>query len=80
MAKCFFANVFAMGPDVMRCFGFAGTVIGDSAIAARPAVPLQDSNSDAAPTAGTNELSKVGWITATGKAATAFAGRKPGPG
>ena len=75
MAKCFFANVFARGTDVMRCFGSAGIVIGDSAIAARPAVPPHDSNSDAAPTAGTKELSKVGWIIATGNAATAVAGR-----
>ena len=77
MAKCFFANAFAMGTDVMRCFGSAGIVIGDSAIAARPAVPPHDSNSDAAPTAGTNEVSRVGGIIATGNAATAVAWRKP---
>jgi len=52
-------------------------VIGDSAIAARPAVPTHDSNSDAAPTAGTSKASKVGWIIATGNAATAVARRKP---
>jgi hypothetical protein len=79
MAKWFFANAFAMGTDVMWCFGFAGTVIGDSAIAARPAVPWHDSNSDAAPTVVTNEVSKVGWIIATGNAGTAAAGRKPEP-
>jgi hypothetical protein len=60
------------------CFGSAGIVIGDSAIAARPAVLPHDSNSDAAPTAGTNEVSKVGWIIATGNGATAVAWRKPG--
>jgi hypothetical protein len=77
MGKCFFANAFAMGTNVMRCFGSAGIVIGDNAIAARPAVPTHDSNSDAAPTAGTSKVSKVGWIIATGNAATAVAGRKP---
>ena len=40
MAKCFFANATVTGADVMRCFGFAGTVIGDNAIAAGPAVPF----------------------------------------
>jgi hypothetical protein len=77
VAKCFFANTFAMGTDAMRSFGSAGIVIGDSAIAARPAVLPHDSNSDAAPTAGTNEVSKVGWIIASGSAATAVAWRKP---
>jgi hypothetical protein len=77
MAKCFFANAFVMGTDVMRFFGSAGIVIGDSAIAARPAVPPHESNSDAAPTVGTSEVSKVGRIIATGNAATAVAGRKP---
>jgi hypothetical protein len=76
MVKCFFANAFAMGTDVMRCFGSAGIVIGDSAIAARPAALPRDSNSDAAPTAGTNEVSKVGWIIATDSAATAVAWRR----
>jgi len=75
MAKCFFANAFAVGRDVMRCFGSAGIVIGDSAIAARPAVLPHDSNSHAAPT--TNEVSQVGWIIATGNAVTAVAWRKP---
>jgi hypothetical protein len=77
MAKCFFVNAFAMGTDVMRCFGSAGIVIGDSAIAARPAVLRHDSNSDAAPTAGTNEVSQAGWIIATGNAVTDVAWRKP---
>jgi len=80
MAKWFFANAFAMRTDVMPCFGFAGTVIADSAIAAGPAALWHDSNSDAAPTVGTNEVSKVGWIIATGNGATAVVGRKPGPG
>ena len=79
MVKCFFANAFAMGMDVMLCFGSAGIVIGDSAIAARPAALPRDSNSDAAPTVVTNEVSKVGWIIATGNAGTAAAGRKPEP-
>ena len=77
MAKCFFANAFAIGTGVMRRFGSAGIVIGDSAIAARLAVLPHDSNSDAAPTAGTNEVSKVGAIIATGNAVTAVAWRKP---
>jgi hypothetical protein len=72
MAKWFFAYAFAVGTDVMWCFGFAGTVIGDRATAAGPAVPWHDSNSDAAPTVGT--------IIATGNGATAVVGRKPGPG
>ena len=77
MAKCFFANAFAVGTDVMQCFGSAGIVIGDSAIAVRPAVPPHNSNGDATPTAGINEVSKVGWIIASGSAATAVAWRKP---
>ena len=77
MAKCFFANAFAMGMDVMLCFGSAGIVIGDSAIAARPAVQPHDSNRDAAPTVGISEVSKVGWIIGPGNAATAVDGRKP---
>ena len=80
MAKRLFASVFAMGTDVTWCFGFAGTVIRDSAIAAGPVVPWHDSNSDAAPTVGTNEVSKVGWIIATGNGATAVVGPKPGAG
>ena len=59
MAKCFFANAFAMGTDFMLCFGSSGTVIGDSAITARRAVPPHDSNRGAAPTVGTTEVSKV---------------------
>jgi len=66
-----------MAGDAMRCSGSANTVIVDSAIAAPPAAPPHDSYSGAAPTAGTSEVSKVGWIIATGNASTGAVGRKP---
>jgi hypothetical protein len=75
-----FRQRFCHRKDVIWCFGSAGNVIGDSAIAVRSAVPPHDSNSDAAPTAGTNKVSKVGWIIVTGNAAIGVAARKPGPG
>jgi hypothetical protein len=76
MARRFFVSESAAGADVTRCFGFVGTVIAGSAIAAPPAVNKPGSNNDAAPITVTSRVPKYGSTIETGNENIAAGERK----
>jgi hypothetical protein len=65
LGKGFSGSEFAVAMDVMQSSGFAGIVIGVSAIAARVAALKRAFNSIAAPTAGISGVRKVASTTGT---------------
>ena len=71
LAKWFCGSGFAAAVDVMRCSGSVGTVIGDSAIAARCAAVKPGADNTVLPTAATSGVRRAGSIIATGNVPTA---------
>lgn len=66
MEKRFSGSAFVAARDARRCSGFVLTVIADSAIAARRAVPAPGASSTGRPTGAINGVQKAGSIIGTG--------------
>jgi hypothetical protein len=71
MARWSFVSVFVRLSAATLFSGSAGTATGDSATAAKPAVPRPGAGSVAGPMRGTSEARKDGSIIATANADTA---------